>query len=81
MELDSSSHFFTFLVILTFLHSPIRHTSSSGSGKAEPEQQWWLPKPDVESIKRAFKGVTLRDVMQLRMPLFLAGECIPEVAD
>lgn len=84
MNIDSASFFFCGLGDLSISVTHLFDTpNSSGSGKAEPEPQWWLPKPDVESIKRAFKGVTLRDVMQLRMPLFLAGECIPEdwVAD
>jgi len=34
----------------------------------------WLPQPDVEGIKKYLKGVTLQDIVQLRMPLFLAGE-------
>ena len=38
------------------------------------EPALWLPRPDVDALKTYFKGVTLQDVMQLRMPLFLAGE-------
>jgi hypothetical protein len=38
------------------------------------EPALWLPRPDVDALKAYFTGVTLQDVMQLRMPLFLAGE-------
>jgi len=48
--------------------------AAAGGGMSTAEPALWLPRPDVDALKAYFTGVTLQDVMQLRMPLFLAGE-------
>jgi hypothetical protein len=50
--------------------------SSSARGASAGEPALWLPQPDVDAIKAYFKGITLKDVMQLRLPLFLTGETV-----
>lgn len=51
-------------------------SASSARGASAAEPALWLPQPDFDAIKAYFKGITLKDVMQLRLPLFLTGETV-----